>query len=228
LTNRDRIYIDSVVQIANIQNDRQKYEERDLIIAYLLGDLSKDSTKTFVYVVKHGAHWPYARTYPSSETIFSPSLERNSFIRDRIKSRNSYYNSIRWNVDHFWEVLVDQLKNGDSTFIFYTSDHGQDLDKEGIQISHASIYDVSQKEVEVPMWIYTNFDKKIIIPDNPIHHHEEIFPILLIEMGYDSSSIKSQFGNYSLSKRHQALYFLTGDVFGRSKWHLKPVMSNKN
>ncbi len=221
LTSYDTPFIDSIIQIAHLQKDRLRYEDRDGIIADVLKELSASKEPVFAYVVKHGAHWPYARTYSESEAVFTPALDRSSLLRDKKLTKNTYHNSIRWNVDEFWKKLIVNLEGKDSTLVLYTSDHGQDIVTEGIRVPHATVHDVSKSEAEVPLWLYANYP----FPFKPGHkndcHHEDIFPTLLVLFGYDPTFVHRQFGATLLDQNYKAeknRTFLTGDIFGRAKY----------
>ena len=219
LSDRDSPFIDSVISIASIQKDKLRYELRDSLINVVLAGLASSDQPVFGYVVKFGAHWPYARTYPEKEAYFKPTLSRSSLIKDSIKTRNTYFNAIRWSVDTFWKNLINNLAEKDSTIILYTSDHGQDISRKGIQLSQASVYDVSPDEANVPLWIYANYPMSF----RPVHrndcHQQDIFPTLLGWMGYEKDFVLKRYGPSLLDSNYQATTprtFLTGDIFNRA------------
>jgi len=218
LTDQDRPYIDSIIQLSHLQKNKLLYEERDQIINGILSKLACSPVPVFVYVVKFGAHWPYARTYPDSMSLFKPVLSRSSLIRDSIKTRNTYYNAIRWSVDLFWKRIIEDLNGKDSTMIVYTSDHGQDISKQGIQISHASIIDVSPREANVPLWMYSNYPHPFTSSHRDERHHQDIFPTLLFFMGYSKDFIVTKYGPTLLDSSYavESRKFLTGDIFNRA------------
>jgi len=207
LTDQDRPYIDSIIQLSHLQKNKLLYEERDQIINGILSKLACSPVPVFVYVVKFGAHWPYARTYPDSMSL-----------RDSIKTRNTYYNAIRWSVDLFWKRIIEDLNGKDSTMIVYTSDHGQDISKQGIQISHASIIDVSPREANVPLWMYSNYPHPFTSSHRDERHHQDIFPTLLFFMGYSKDFIVTKYGPTLLDSSYavESRKFLTGDIFNRA------------
>ncbi|MEJ8758018.1 sulfatase-like hydrolase/transferase [Pontibacter sp. H259] len=221
MTLQDLESIDHFIQPADSFPD-MPYYMRDHWVAELLVKLSKSEGKVFVYVTKAGAHWPYARTYPTDSAIFTPVLSERSMLKDKVRSVNTYHNSIRWSVDQFWKKLITNIQPQDSTFILYTSDHGQDLSGDGISIVHASTQNTKPIEADVPLWyldksgiasIYTSGKK---LKGN--YSHEQIFPTLLLLQGYTSEVIKKTYGATLFEKPISGKRkFLTGDIFGRGQ-----------
>lgn len=219
LTSRDLSFIDSVIPITSLQHDRLRYDQRDSLINVVLATLSSSKDPVFAYVVKFGAHWPYARTYPEKEMFFKPTLTRSSLIKDSIRTRNTYFNAIRWSVDTFWQRIMSDLADKDSTLILYTSDHGQDISKKGIQLSQASVFDVSPDEANVPLWIYANYPTSFKSMHHDDSHHEDIFPTLLEWMGFEKGFISKRYGQSLLDSNYHSARprtFLKGDIFGRA------------
>ncbi|MCW8994463.1 MAG: sulfatase-like hydrolase/transferase, partial [Psychromonas sp.] len=86
--------------------------------------------QTFTYFIKRGSHFLYEERYPPNKKYFTPTLSASDYGKwdkvTRPKFLNSYYNTIRWGVDDFFEQLYGQLQ-GTKSLIIYTSDHGQNL-----------------------------------------------------------------------------------------------------
>jgi lipid A ethanolaminephosphotransferase len=212
----DLPYIDHFIRVAD-SIPRKRYFERDMAILDWIQKISKSSHKTFVVTNKAGAHWPYGRTFPKDSAIFKPFIQNDRFTKDRNITLNSYYNSIRWSVDTFWKRLIKNSNPQDSVLFVYTSDHGQDLSGSGNQISHASVVDTKPSEVDVPIWLY---DRSHYIPDNfkpqkTRYSHEQIFPSLLIWMGYTPQDIQPLYGASLLDSIYEKPRFWVGDLFGR-------------
>ncbi|WP_114778313.1 sulfatase-like hydrolase/transferase [Botryobacter ruber] len=214
---QDLNYIDHFIQPSE-EDPSLPYYQRDFVVADKLIQLSGSEEKVFVYVNKAGAHWPYARTYPPDSVFFRPVLAERSMLKDREKSLNTYFNAIRWTVDSFWQKLIPAISPTDRTVIIYTSDHGQDLSGDGISMAHASSQHTKPIEANVPLWL---LDKSgfLGIKTQPTMHtrsHEQIFPTLLLLQGYDSTFVKTRFGNSLLDEvPNSRRYFYTGDIFGR-------------
>ncbi|WP_299704898.1 sulfatase-like hydrolase/transferase [uncultured Pontibacter sp.] len=210
--------IDHYIFVTEEQLERPYYE-RDHYIADMLLKMAKSDQKVFVYANKVGAHWPYARTYPADSAFFMPVLSERSMLKDREKSTNTYFNSIRWSVDEFWKKLYNDLTPQDSTFIVYTSDHGQDLSGDGISIVHARNQDIATVEADVPLWCLdkTGYTASFPIPAPNRQTHAQIFPTLLLLQGYDPSFIINRYGPTLYDSPPTKRSFLSGDIFGRGR-----------
>lgn len=213
----DLPFIDHFVRIAD-SLPRKRYFERDMEVVNWIHKISKSKEKTFIVINKAGAHWPYGRTFPKDSAVFKPFVQRNAMVKDPNRTRNAYYNSIRWTVDTFWKRLIKKIKRKDSTLIVYTSDHGQDLSGSGNQISHATVVNTKMSEVTVPLWIYdkTHYVPKNFKPLQTTYSHQQIFPSLLLWMGYEQNLVKSKYGTGLLDTIETSTpEFWVGDIFGR-------------
>ncbi|MBG0792066.1 sulfatase-like hydrolase/transferase [Methylocystis sp. H62] len=153
--------------------------------------------KIFLYVDKFGVHSPYYDKYPREKTIFTPE---GSALIDI--SRAHYANAIAWSVDNFFARLKNVLSM-DRTLLIYTSDHGQTL-SDSLPLSHCS-NGVDQKTVSgegyVPLFAKTNdegFGKLLrhtASEGNNHFSHFEIFPTLLLAMGYEYKWVKERYGD---------------------------------
>ncbi|WP_439881372.1 sulfatase-like hydrolase/transferase [Pontibacter sp. MBLB2868] len=220
----DLKYIDHFIQPGNSKPELPYYM-RDYKVAALLAKLSKADEKVFVYVNKVGAHWPYARTYPKSEAMFTPVLSERSMLKDQERSVNTYHNALRWTVDGFWKKLMQNIAPSDSTVVIYTSDHGQNLQGDGISIAHASTSNTSSIEANVPLWLLdkSKVTARFTIPAPNQQSQAQIFPTLLLLQGYNIKFIHSKYGNTLFeSPVNKQRFFLTGDIFGRGNTHMVP------
>ncbi|WP_460891726.1 sulfatase-like hydrolase/transferase [Rufibacter soli] len=221
----DLKYIDHVERPANLQ-PAAPYHEQDLWVARRLAQLAKSPEKVFAYVVKVGAHWPYARTYPADSAFFTPVLSARSIYKDPERTLNTYHNALRWTVDHFWRQLMTSIAVADSTVIVYTSDHGQNLTQAGLSLTHASVHETSPQEAAVPLWIWdpSRFSGATTRPQKGFSH-EHIFPTLLRLQGYAPAWVKEKYGLSlldTLPPSPPQRFFLAGDVFGRGSYSLVP------
>src|SRR5690606_24352315 len=89
----DLKYIDNFWQPGNDFPDQPRYM-RDHLIAEKLTELAKSDKMVFIYVVKVGAHWPYASAYPSDSAFFQPVLGKRSLYKDRERTLNTYHNAL--------------------------------------------------------------------------------------------------------------------------------------
>lgn len=208
-------------------NDGANYNVDHKIAKKLKMILAKDE-KTFVYINKRGAHFPYNDCYDTKAPRFKPQMSENEKIGEN-KERfiNSYKNAVYWNVDQFFKELLNgvNLKN---TLIFYTSDHGQNLMDRGL-MTHCNSVDPFPFEGYVPTTVitenlelkskYRNYLKK---SKNKLTHFE-FFSTIIQEMGYESKEVKSIYGNGFEGPIKTKQEFSAGGVlprFGRRvQWH---------
>lgn len=223
----DLKYIDYVERPAN-QHPKKPYHDRDMWVANRLAQLAKEKTKVFAFVVKVGAHWPYARTYPADSAVFTPVLSPRSIYKDPERTLNTYHNSLRWTVDHFWRQLMHSISPADSTVVVYTSDHGQNLTQAGLSLTHASVHDTSPQEAAVPLWIWDPGQLSgatRAAKTRQGYSHEHIFPTLLRLQGYSPAWVRQQYGPSlleTMTTPRPQRFFLSGDLFGRGSYSLVP------
>ncbi|MCR5886598.1 sulfatase-like hydrolase/transferase [Hymenobacter sp. J193] len=221
----DLRYIDHVERPA-AQQPQLAYYERDMVVAARLRELARQPRKVFTYVVKAGAHWPYARTYPADSAFFRPVLSPRSLYKDQNRTLNTYHNAVRWTVDEFWRKLMTDIVPRDSAVVVYTSDHGQNLTTSGVAVSHASVYETSPQEVAVPLWVW-DAGKQVTFPPTavtgPGRSHFDIFPTLLRLQGYAPAWVAQHYGSSLLdAPTQEPRRFMTGDLFGRGPHALQP------
>jgi lipid A ethanolaminephosphotransferase len=119
--------------------------ERDLEIARRLKGLL-GAERSFIFVNKMGAHFPYEGKYPPESARFMPVMKQTYFGSEvdpasergwmfrpdpgesdiHTRFRNSYLNAVEWNVGRFFDTLLDGIDLS-QTVLVYTADHGQDL-----------------------------------------------------------------------------------------------------
>jgi len=198
-----------------IQFDNTPVLQRDMAAIEKLSGYLKNDRADFIFLNNVGAHFPIHDKYPDEFMIYKPALPRGLFgdisdtgsregfsgsIRDWELYRNSYKNTLSWNVGEFFKTLFDSndLRN---TVIIYTSDHGQDLREhggDGVHTHCTSSPDV--KEGVVPLVVIQGLAERTLTWQ---HNHQEnvnsashynIFPTLLKLMGYDPEEISRHYG----------------------------------
>ena len=140
MTADERTEIDSFIQFGNVD-----VQQRDMAVADTLIELLADPEPKFILVNKLGAHFPVHDKYPDSAMRYKPVLDRGKYAnvtdtgsragfegspQDWRRYRNSYRNTVLYNVGEFFERILTKAKLSDATLI-YTSDHGQDLHEFG-------------------------------------------------------------------------------------------------
>jgi glucan phosphoethanolaminetransferase (alkaline phosphatase superfamily) len=205
-----------------VQEDGMAGEMIDFVLADQIADLLSDTTRrTFTYVVKMGAHFPYEKYYPDDQRIFQPAMKRGELNNDRNRMVNSFKNVIRWNVDHFLKYLVTKLGNRKDYLIIYTSDHGQTLLEHGIVATHADVRNANPLQACVPFFLYfpdsLQKAKFKYLPGNYNRlTHFNIFPSILLMMGYDTAFVRANFDKSIFEIVSEPRYFYTGVFFNNS------------
>lgn len=197
-----------------IQFDGLSVRDRDMAVADKLAELLKGKHPTFIYVNKIGAHFPINDKYPDDFMLFKPALPRSKseIVSDTgtdVKGgndtwrlyRNSYRNTLLWNVNAFFKRLLTKADLSGTTLI-YTSDHGQDLHEHGNpgNTAHCNSNPMIEEGV-VPLIIIegkgmreTDWKKNAEVNHNRISHYN-IFPTLLELMGYEAEMVRKMYGN---------------------------------
>lgn len=205
-------YIDDFIQFDDVSVVERDIEAARVIVSRLNNEYSE-----FIYVNKIGAHFPVADKYPNSHNAFQPTLPKNnhdlnpqSDVRSHVNGReeswrlyrNSYRNTLSWNVGEFFQVLFKSTSFSNSV-VLYTSDHGQNLRENGnFDIGHSTHCNSSpfQDEGLVPFIailgdsavadeLKINFQQRY---NNSSHYN--IFPTLLNFMGFDPKYIEQNYG----------------------------------
>lgn len=181
----DQNYID-LWQNVTAFNGAGLYEkwEVDNNIAAKINEVISNSTGNLIVVFKHGSHIPYQDNFPPEQTIWQPSFVTNKAdgipSADQLEAvRNAYDNSIKYNVDSFFEKMVNDYQNlPNNTFIIYTGDHGQTLFTNG-KASHGG---KTVGEANVPLFIIGNFENDLDTKYKASHCN--IFPTILDLLNY--------------------------------------------
>jgi glucan phosphoethanolaminetransferase (alkaline phosphatase superfamily) len=195
----ERALVDSIINV----NKPVGYL-RDQLLADKLLHALKEEGPAFIYVDKFGVHYPYYDKYPPDfHTLPAPLSDTvSSVVTDDIyageRELAQYSNAIAWSVDEFfrnWLPAVDLHK----TLIVYTSDHGQSL-LPG-RFPHCSTTPtVPLAEADVPLFAITSepdFEQRLdqgAARGFGQFSHFEVFPTLLLALGYDAGWVKGTYG----------------------------------
>lgn len=202
------------------QFDKVAIVDRDQAVAERLTRYLSDGKAQFILINKVGAHFPVNDKFPDSHARYRPMLERDQYadVTDMaapdelygragnwVLYRNSYRNTLSWNVGAFFDRLFDQAKLDGATII-YTSDHGQHLHE--TPDSGAATHCTPNPEIEegvVPLVVIDgsgsgdrDWEQAAKARHNGASHYQ-IFPTLLSLMGYESQAIRAIYGPDLLS-----------------------------
>ena len=203
---------------------------RDHVVADKLAGYLNDNEVQFILVNKVGAHFPVNDKFPEKYAKYRPMLKRGQFadvtdtaINDSLDGRqntwvlyrNSYRNTLLWNVGGFFDRLFARANIGDATII-YTSDHGQTFHERGEkgQATHCT----PNPEIEeglVPLVVIGGsadeqeaWKQAARVGKNQRSHYR-IFPTILSLMGFDSGKVEKDYGPDLISNQPDPFTFNT-------------------
>jgi len=220
-----------------IQLDGVPITQRDVVAADRLAALINNGQPDFIYVNKVGAHFPVHDRYPDAAIHYRPYLPRGHHADqddtgDREgfagfdgeaeswrRYRNSYRNTLLWNVGEFFDRLLSKADLSRATIV-YTSDHGQDLHESGAPGigTHCGTRPV-QEEGLVPLVVIDAVPAHAPDPardwrrNHDANRHRasnyNIFPTLLRLMGYRQSAVRQHYGPSLIEHTDDPLTFNT-------------------
>ena len=186
---------------------------RDHAVADRLAEYLNDNKQQFILINKIGGHFPVSDKFPNSHARYSPMLKRqfadvseappdnlDGRQSNWVLYRNSYRNTLLWNVGGFFDRLFAKSEIGNA-MIIYTSDHGQTFHERGEygEATHCT----SNPEIEegvVPLILIggpsseqARWAKAAKANHDQLSNYR-IFPTLLRAMGYAKRDIEEVYG----------------------------------
>ncbi len=189
--------------------------DREMASAKKLVEFINNETREFIYINKIGGHFPVYDKYPDNYMRYKPVLprgEHKNISEEAINQagyfsggndwrlyRNSYRNTLLWNVGAFFKKIISETGIQDAVVI-YTSDHGQDLHEQGNPGISTHCTNNKMEEGMVPLVILQgskvtslNWSKYLGENTNQSSHYN-IFPTLLKLMHYKESEVIKYYG----------------------------------
>src|SRR5262245_792800 len=217
LSQAEKALIDTNINIM----EATSYLRDQIIVDKLLYEL-KDDRPAFIYVDKYGVHFPYSDKYPpdfhahtssgksdlalKSDNAFVGAI--GSFLKNVLlipgsnvassREIDNYENAIAWSVDEFFRKLLRAVDLS-KTLIVYTSDHGQNLLPGYVTHCHGAPRALPG-EVNVPLFAITSvpeFERRLekgAANGFGRFSHFEVFPTLLLAMGYNEDWVTRTYG----------------------------------
>jgi len=197
-----------------VQFDDVPVVDRDMAAAEKIAALTNNGIREFIYVNKVGAHFPVHDKFPDEFTAYEPILPRGHYAQvsdtgsrdgfagetnDWVLYRNSYRNTLLWNVGYFFKRLLKEASP--TAVVIYTSDHGQELHVRGNPGvgTHCSP-EPMMEEGTVPLVILQgtktatlDFARHLELNRNRASHYN-IFPTLLLLMHYQRDEVVAFYG----------------------------------
>lgn len=188
--------------------------DRDHAVAERLAEYLNDGKPQLILVNKVGGHFPVSDKFPIDQARYRPMLKRGQFpdVTDMAGTdsldgradnwrlyRNSYRNTLLWNVGDFFDRLFAEAQIGEAT-ILYTSDHGQSFHErgDGGEATHCTP-DPQIEEGVVPLVVIGDpaeakrWAQAAQAGKDQLSHYR-IFPTLLGLMGYAQAEVEPLYG----------------------------------
>ncbi|MHC4420909.1 MAG: sulfatase-like hydrolase/transferase [Planctomycetota bacterium] len=220
MTQDDFDHIDVFYQVTADEQEQGQKHRRDQLLALRILELTAEGDPVYIYVNKYGAHFHYENTYPPGQRRFEPTMHPQKPIdaSSREEIENSYANSILWNVDRFFELLLPALDLSE-TVVLYTSDHGQSFKERRGVSTHADRRNPPASQANVPLIAWGGFLEQRL-PDGASAlrdrtGHFRLFPSQLILMGYEEAEVTGRYGTPLWAAPPEGRIFVSGDLFGR-------------
>ncbi len=198
--------------------------QRDISAAGMIASILRKKGPMFVYFDKFGTHFPYDESTPPDFNRFArPDGTRFVYYRKTLEDlTGSYKNAIAWSVDGFFRELLPNI-DLDRVLLLYTSDHGQNLWDDGTTFWRHCDTNPPATELWIPLLAFTGNEQfrsalsasAARSPNQATHF--DIFPTLLVAMGYNPQAVEATYGSNLLNiPAGRSRRFLIGDVNGRA------------
>jgi lipid A ethanolaminephosphotransferase len=242
MTGFDLEQLDGYVCVRERETGRKAWE-MDFSAIDDIERIVSENDRSFIYLIKTGAHFPYDDKYPPDQAISQLASPGQASAGNREKTLDSYKNALRWTVDRFLEELSARLgSSGEEIVVVYTADHGQSLrravDDDGVAVRwlHASPVSPPVEQAMVPLLLFgfggdvharleRLFDESLV--DRVSGY--EIFPALLHLAGFDPADIRARY-HHSLFDRdapRDSRQFISGNLFGiGGGFHDRPMIQS--
>jgi len=209
--------------------------EMDFRALDYLVEIVTTNERSFTYVLKTGAHFPYGDKYPPEATVFQPTFDDPSPGGNREKTLNTYLNALRWTVDHYLHELIDRIEvTGREVVVIYTSDHGQSIaeavDDEGPapqhrpqRWPHGLAVDPPLEQAMVPLLVFGingEVQARLMTLYDPVVRGRvsgfEFFPTLLLLAGYMPEDLHRHYHHtiFDSEPDRADRFFVSGNLFG--------------
>lgn len=183
----DRNSIDNWLGVREVSDGMAfDYWDLDGLIAKKVNKLISSSTGNFIFVFKHGSHFPYQTNFPPEQQAWQPSYADGTKFdipsSDKLPEVvNAYDNSLRYSIDSFFRNLIDDYSNiPNNSVIVYTGDHGQTMFAGG-KASHGG---QSKEEANVPLFIIGELNNEVDTRYKASHFN--LYPTILDLIDYPS------------------------------------------
>jgi glucan phosphoethanolaminetransferase (alkaline phosphatase superfamily) len=204
--------------------------EMDFAATERLAEIVRSEARSFTYVIKVGAHFPYTEKAAPESRPFQPALAIGSYERGTQQTLHSYLNALTWTVDAYLQDLVTKLEaTGKRVLVLYTSDHGQSVLEPvaglpHMGFPHATPEDPPVYQAMVPLLLLGVGDDVRAELAERCHaglrdrvSGFEIFPTALVLAGYAADDVRRRYGPslFDADSPRSERVFVSGNIFER-------------
>ena len=160
--------VDKVYNLNSFFDLKGQYDE--VIFPYLDSIITRNEHKQLIIINLMGSHFNYNLRYPAKYSIYKPDFEGNTdyfAIQPSNKERiiNSYDNSIVYTDFIVASVIKRIQKTNSVSFLFYLSDHGENLyDNSKNMFGHGN-NTPTQYEIQIPFIVWHSAQYDSIYPN---------------------------------------------------------------
>jgi glucan phosphoethanolaminetransferase (alkaline phosphatase superfamily) len=228
MTQADVEALDGYLVIRDTDKEVEEWDVDRLILPEL-SRIIRSHERSFSYVLKIGAHFPYSVRYPPEAAAFEAIDLGDAYDARQATIIREYLDTLRHGVDDFCRELVRTLAaTGQDVVVLYTADHGQSLfepwGSEAKRIrGHGHSPEPPSYQARVPVFILAfgdgprntlaeSFDESLLNRTSAF----ELFPTLLRMAGFSREDIASRY-HHSLFDRdadRSHRVFSSGNHFG--------------
>jgi hypothetical protein len=201
--------------------------EVDRALLEAVVEATSSAEPSFVYATKRGAHYRY-------KSVLAPAARRDAELQaaalgfNELPITGTYLAALKHAVDAFFSELLPRLEGRD-VLVVYTSDHGESLLEDGTSRTHCMEGLAAPEQGRVPLFVWHGLGassplfRRFADAARAAHHRArsfEVFPTLLVCMGYDEREVAADYGAILLDgaapRRERA--FFTGDILAKGAW----------
>ncbi len=139
----------------------------------------EEGNKKVIFLQMIGAHIDYSKRYPKGYNYFKNTPRTKFNNKEVFEKINSYDNAIRYSDYIIREVIELTKKLSASSFVFYFSDHGEEVFDEIDFFGHSADEIITRNIYEIPMFIWLSEDfknhKKIYVNEDVKYMTDDLF-----------------------------------------------------
>ncbi|MGH0036423.1 MAG: sulfatase-like hydrolase/transferase [Myxococcota bacterium] len=225
-----RFDMDGMDRFVSVRADRvgESEDQVDFEALRFVREAVTGSDRSFVYLLKTGAHFPYGDKFPEGRPTFASQAEFDARHPDYAGVPVDYVNATAWTVDAHLSSLLDTLAGtGREALVIYTSDHGQSFRPPPGSNStwpHGVVEHPPPEQAAVPLivltvgedvtrWVAERFRPGLVDRSSGF----ELFPSLLEAAGYRAGDVPGlHVSLFDGSAERGERRFLSGNLFGTS------------